>query len=120
MTVTWFVKRAVKQECTPTHDLLAAFRLGAAQIVPVNQLVEVANMIGQSGIKAGAAKIPPVRYAAIVEALEQVAGRAQADGKSIHMPRIGDGLAGGDWSRIETILVSLVERHGVSIYVYTL
>ena len=112
MTVTWFVKRAVKQECTPTHDLLAAFRLGAAQIVPV--------MMGQSGIKAGAAKIPPVRYAAIVEALEQVAGRAQADGKSIHMPRIGDGLAGGDWSRIETILVSLVERHGVSIYVYTL
>ena len=114
MTVTWFVKRAVKQECTPTHDLLAALRLGAAQIIPV--------MMGQSGIKAGAAKIPPVRYAAIVEALEQVAGRAQADGKSIHMPRvrIGDGLAGGDWSRIETTLVSLVERHGMSIYVYTL
>ena len=114
------MKRAVKQECTPTHDLLAAFRLGAVQIVPVSQLVEVANMIGQSGIKTGAAKIPPVRYEAIEEALKQVAGRAQADGKSIHMPRIGAGLAGGDWSRIETMLVSLVERYGIAIYVYTL
>jgi len=82
-------------------------------------------MIGQSGVKTGAAKIPPVCYDAIEEALDQVAMRAQADGKSIHMPSrhwiiAGAGLACGDWDRIETMLVSLVERYGISIYVYTM
>jgi hypothetical protein len=40
---------------------------------------------------------------------------------SIHMPRIGCGLGGGDWSVVEeAILATLVDIYGLSVTVYDL
>ncbi|GAA0466729.1 Appr-1-p processing protein [Actinoplanes capillaceus] len=86
------------------------FGLGATQLVRVQPDLWVANMVGQHGLKAGSGG-PPVRYEAIGKCLETVAAHALELGASVHMPRIGCGLSGGKWERIEPMVVaSLCER----------
>jgi O-acetyl-ADP-ribose deacetylase (regulator of RNase III) len=82
------------------------FALREAQFVRVETYIWVANMIAQKGIKTGSSG-PPIRYEAVSECLKKVAAKAVELSASVHMPRIGCGLAGGDWSRIEP----LIEEH---------
>jgi len=93
------------------------FALGAVQLIEVAPSLTLANMIGQNGIKTGS-KGPPVRYNAIGEALMALGAHAVSKGASIHMPRIGTGLAGGEWHKIENLLRTMLERHSVHVYVY--
>lgn len=62
----------------------------------------------------------PIRYDAVLEGLRTLADYAIGLGASIHMPRIGCGLAGGDWRIIEAIIqVSLIDP-GIDVTVYDL
>ncbi|MFI9586292.1 macro domain-containing protein [Streptomyces sp. NPDC052236] len=93
------------------------FGLGAVQFVQVGLYVWVANMVGQRGMRTGSKGVP-VRYEAIDAALGAVGDKAVALGASVHMPRIGCGLAGGKWSRIEPLIADrLVARH-IPVTVY--
>src|SRR5262245_26359810 len=76
------------------------FGLGAVQFVQVEPYIWVANMIGQRGMKTGS-KGPPIRYDAVDESLSTLADFASKQSASVHMPRIGCGLAGGRWELIE-------------------
>src|SRR5262245_13808666 len=49
-------------------------------------------------------RVPPVRYDAIEAGLAIVTDHAAVLDASVHMPRIGCGLAGGQWERIEPLL----------------
>lgn len=93
------------------------FALGAAQFVQVEPYIWVANMVAQRGLKRGRSG-PPIRYHAVAACLQQVAAKAAELGASVHMPRIGCGLAGGKWEEVEP----LIERHltaaGVPVTVY--
>jgi O-acetyl-ADP-ribose deacetylase (regulator of RNase III) len=95
------------------------FDLGQVQFVQVSDGLWVANLIGQHGIRCIGGQ-PPVRYDAIAKGLARVAVFAGSHNASVHMPRIGSGLAGGRWEEIE----SLIERHlvaaGVEVTVYNL
>lgn len=93
------------------------FALGAVQLVELTPSLTLANMIGQNGIKTGS-KGPPVRYDALEEALMAVGAHAVLEGASIHMPRIGTGLAGGEWQKIENLLRNMLELYRVHVYVY--
>ncbi|SDT01030.1 macro domain-containing protein [Actinoplanes derwentensis] len=93
------------------------FGLGAVQLVQVTPDVWVANMVGQRGIRTGSGG-PPVRYDAIGTCLGAVAGHAARLGASVHMPRIGCGLAGGKWERIEPMIVTALCERGISTTVY--
>ncbi|GGZ38460.1 macro domain-containing protein [Streptomyces poonensis] len=93
------------------------FGLGALQLVQVERYVWVANMIGQRGTKTGSKGVP-VRYEAIDTALGRLADEALALGASVHMPRIGCGLAGGKWPRIEPLVMDRLIRRGISVTVY--
>ncbi|MEU3217321.1 macro domain-containing protein [Streptomyces sp. NPDC006971] len=93
------------------------FALGAAQFVQVSPYIWVANMVGQRGMRRGSKGVP-VRYEAIDTALGLVADRAIALGASVHMPRIGCGLAGGTWSRIEPLLENRLLSRGLAVTVY--
>ncbi|WP_077800990.1 macro domain-containing protein [Streptomyces sp. JHA26] len=93
------------------------FGLGAVQLVRVEPYVWVANMIGQRGTRTGG-KGAPVRYEAIDTALGRLAGHAAELGASVHMPRIGCGLAGGTWSRVEPLVTERLVRQGISVTVY--
>ncbi|GHE97456.1 Appr-1-p processing protein [Streptomyces spiralis] len=93
------------------------FGLGAVQVVPVDRYVWVANMIGQRGIRRGSKGVP-VRYDAIDRALDRLAERAVELEASVHMPRIGCGLAGGSWERVEPLIVQRLLRRGIAVTVY--
>jgi O-acetyl-ADP-ribose deacetylase (regulator of RNase III) len=93
------------------------FGLGAVRLVQVRPDIWVANMIGQRGIKAGSAG-PPIRYEAIERCLESLADKALELEASVHMPRIGCGLAGGTWDRIEPIVVRTLCERDVEVTVY--
>jgi O-acetyl-ADP-ribose deacetylase (regulator of RNase III) len=81
------------------------FGLGAVQIVAVREGMWVANMVGQHGTKTGSAGVP-IRYEAVDRCLARLAEQALALKASVHMPRIGCGLAGGKWERIEPLVVA--------------
>ncbi|MCU8594717.1 MULTISPECIES: macro domain-containing protein [Streptomyces] len=93
------------------------FGLGAIQLVRVETYVWVANMIGQRGMRTGSKGVP-VRYEAIDTALGRLADRAIELGASVHMPRIGCGLAGGKWSRVEPLIGERLTARGVPVTVY--
>jgi O-acetyl-ADP-ribose deacetylase (regulator of RNase III) len=93
------------------------FALGAIQLVQVGEYVCVANMIGQHGIKAGS-KGPPIRYDAIRECMAKLAVAARDLGASVHMPRIGCGLAGGRWELVEPLILETLGAADVPVTVY--
>ncbi|MET9734148.1 macro domain-containing protein [Streptomyces sp. NPDC006458] len=93
------------------------FALGAVQLVQVDRYVWVANMVGQHGIRTGSKGVP-VRYEAMDTALDRLAGHALELGASVHMPRIGCGLAGGKWSRVEPLIDERLVGRGVPVTVY--
>ncbi|MFD8423050.1 macro domain-containing protein [Streptomyces sp. NPDC059466] len=93
------------------------FGLGAAQFVQVEPYVWVANLIGQRGIRTGGKGVP-VRYEAIDTALGRPADQAVALDASVHMPRIGCGLAGGTWSRVEPLVAQRLARRGIAVTLY--
>ncbi|MGO4752186.1 Appr-1-p processing protein, partial [Streptomyces sp. 2MCAF27] len=93
------------------------FGLGAVQFVQVSRYVWVANMVGQRGMRPGSKGVP-VRYEAIGAALGEVATKAAELGASVHMPRIGCGLAGGRWGRIEPLISERLVARGIPVTVY--
>jgi O-acetyl-ADP-ribose deacetylase (regulator of RNase III) len=92
--------------------------LGDVQFVRVSINIAVANLIGQHGIATGAGGTPPIRYEAIRAGLMKIAAQALAEKASVHMPRIGCGLAGGDWARVEPIIIESLVDQGVEVTVY--
>ncbi|QKW10395.1 macro domain-containing protein [Streptomyces sp. NA04227] len=93
------------------------FALGAVQLVPVQADIEIANMVAQHGMKTGSSG-PPIRYDAVERCLDAVAAHALATDASVHMPRIGCGLAGGKWSRIEPIIDKTLCARDIATTVY--
>ncbi len=93
------------------------FSLGSVQLVSVEKYIWVANMIGQRGMKTGS-KGPPVRYDAIQKCLALVATMAKENSATVHMPRIGCGLAGGKWNMIEPLIVSQLCAAEIPVYIY--
>ncbi|MFJ9868144.1 macro domain-containing protein [Streptomyces sp. NPDC101165] len=93
------------------------FGLGAVQLVKVGPHVWVANMVGQRGTRTGSKGVP-VRYEAIDTALGRLADEVIELGASVHMPRIGCGLAGGKWSRIEPLVTERLVSRGIAVTVY--
>jgi O-acetyl-ADP-ribose deacetylase (regulator of RNase III) len=96
-----------------------SFELGAIQLVQVEPGLWVANMVAQHGIRKRNSE-PPIRYDAVGACLQQLAAAARELGASVHMPRIGTGLAGGDWSRIERLVQEQLCDQGVDVTVYDL
>lgn len=93
--------------------------LGKVQVIPVERDIMVINIIGQEGVgfRDG---IPPIRYDAIrtgfLKAQETMEGHEKKN-PTLHLPRIGAGLAGGDWDKIEKIIEKTIK---FPVYVYTL
>ena len=79
--------------------------------------IAVANMVAQNGLKKSNSQ-PPIRYGAVRTCLSIVAQEALTTNASVHMPRIGCGLAGGKWEEIEPIIDAELINHGVNVYVY--
>ena len=99
------------------HRAKNDFALGVVRFVNVGSYMAVANMVAQRGMKTGS-NGPPIRYDAVSKCLEAVSQEAAARNASVHMPRIGCGLAGGKWEKIEPIIEAELVTKGVDVYVY--
>ncbi|WP_420320864.1 macro domain-containing protein [Flagellimonas sp.] len=93
------------------------FALGSTQMVRVEDNLYVGNMVAQEGLKR-VDNIPPIRYEAVRTCLSTIAIEAKKLDASVHMPRIGCGLAGGKWKEIEPILLETLSSHNIEVYVY--
>jgi len=100
---------------------MTPFQLGQVQIVPVESKIQVSNLIGQSGCGPYYGLVP-VRYESIHEGLLRL--RSYMDTfsytPSVHAPRLGAGISGGDWNKIEAIINEVFEDTRYSFTVYDL
>lgn len=103
----------------------ARLPLGFIQPVKVEEELWVINMIGQRGVGMRFSDEPPIRYDAVRTCLTKVRQialdpkyRGPYKAVSIHCPKFGAGLAGGDWSVIEQIIQDELVDHGLSVTVY--
>lgn len=99
------------------HSTEVDFSLGNIQIVEVEPEIFVANMIAQKGVGA-VNNQAPIRYEAVESCLTILAKKAQLLNASVHMPRIGCGLAGGKWDIIEPIIHKTLLTNNVETFVY--
>ena len=102
------------------YRALKKYTLGDVHFIPVEPDIIVVNMIAQHDIHPDSNNYPPIRYTALKKALEKVDEYCWMNSAetphSIHMPRIGCGLAGGRWELIEeTIQMAGVECQ-VTVY----
>jgi O-acetyl-ADP-ribose deacetylase (regulator of RNase III) len=107
----WSAPEESYRECPEEHHL------GVVQLVPVEADITVANMIAQHDTGYSPEGLPPIRYAYVRQCLNKINLVARKTGATIHMPRIGCGLAGGQWDRIERIIN---QECTVDVYVYDL
>ena len=98
----------------PEHN---DFELGSVQLVQVHPDLWIANMIGQHGLKRQGGR-PPIRYEAVTACLENLTSLAKERNATVHMPRIGCGLAGGDWEEIGPIIERTLCASDIEVYVY--
>lgn len=82
--------------------------LGTVRYIVVEDNIAVANMVAQDGTKPKNG-LSPIRYDALETALKNVSEFCRDLGYSLHMPKIGAGLAGGDWTVIEKIIEDNVQ-----------
>lgn len=87
------------------------------QFVAVAPDLWVANLIGQHGLRSDRNPVP-IRYESVRAGLARVAAFAREHGASVHMPRIGAGLAGGRWDQIEAIIQEELADRGIGVTVY--
>jgi O-acetyl-ADP-ribose deacetylase (regulator of RNase III) len=119
-----FVLALSKRWRAPERQYVASIRngslkLGEVQLVKVEKDIIVANLVGQNLYPSGPDRIPLI-YAALEKGLEQLAGLITKEDTTVHMPRIGAGLAGGSWERIEKIIIQTLVTKGFNVTVYDL
>ena len=88
--------------------------LGTVNYAKVNNDTYVANMTAQHRTIRSVAK--PVCYKSLEHCLKNVSEFARREGATVHMPRIGCGLAGGDWRVVESIIDEVMYHEDVFVY----
>lgn len=94
------------------EELCGPFELGNVQFQTVEtnpKDIIVANMLAQVGYPSRGLGAP--RYDMIAKCLDKLASRAQIEGASVHMPRIGTKLGGCSWAKVEPLIIEAFERH---------
>ena len=109
---------------------------GACMFVRVEEDITIVNMVCQAGYYRQGSNNPAVDYLQLQECLKEVQeyadmrrtenyievreGKASSKTVSIHMPKIGTGLAGGKWEVIEDIINRTLSLKGENVFIYEL
>lgn len=98
--------------------------LGQVQMIKVEPKIIVCNIIGQRGVgnqKLDGQILPPIRYEAIYEGLLRIRTKIKMSKNmpiSIHAPRFGTKLAGGNWDDIFSCINKVFSNMDIDIYIY--
>ncbi len=112
--------KAPEQQYRQWYKADENFGLGEVQFVQVEDDIWVANLIGQHKVRKDEKGNPPIRYRAVEQGLGTIARKALELNATVHMPRIGCGLAGGKWEKIEPLIEKVLIASGMSTTVYDL
>jgi O-acetyl-ADP-ribose deacetylase (regulator of RNase III) len=96
----------------------AEFKLGAIHTSTTNDGLFVVNMVAQHGY--GESIKPRIRYGALSDCLRSLAQLALSKQATVHIPRIGTGYAGGNWSFIAELIGEELVQKGVPTTIYAL
>lgn len=110
-------ERQFRQWARGKLEAAAPYALGEVQFVHVDETFTIANMVAQHDIRWECG-LPPIRYEALEVALEKLGTEALLTRATVHMPRIGCGLAGGQWERVEPLLLKQLSGRSVEVTVY--
>jgi len=91
-------------------------RLGSVVLCDLEVDTTLVSIVAQRGY--GLSARPRIRYGALREGLQGVFRIAKDRNASVHMPRIGTGLAGGSWPVVEEIVSEVLIRAGTRVVVY--
>lgn len=94
------------------------FKLGHSHFVPIHDKLGLFQMIAQHGY--GPSPCPRIRYSSLAACLGDLAALARARRATVHMPRIGCGQAGGQWTVIRELIDDTLTSQGVPVFVYDL
>jgi len=94
------------------------FFLGKVHMSTISDELSIVHMIAQHGY--GESVKPRIRYAALKDCLGKLKDIALSQEASVHMPRIGTGYAGGNWSYILELIDEMLVRNNVDVTIYTL
>jgi len=92
------------------------FQLGQVQFMPVTSDITIANMVAQRGI-VNTENPKPLQEYWLKWALMRLNDYAIENRATVHMPRIGCGLAGGKWEEVEPLIKTYLQ---VDVTVYDL
>lgn len=86
-----------------------------------NGELTVYNLYGQFGYGKRKQGLRDLKYDAIFEALDKMADDVVAcGGKTVGLPLIGCGLAGGKWSIVEAMIEETLVAKGLEVIIYQL
>lgn len=108
---TWYQSKLTIEQCP--------FELGEIQLVKVEEHITVVNMLAQFGLRSKF-NPQPIRYEALEKCLEKLTTIAPEHCDEVIMPRIGTGLAGGNWDLIEPIIKRTLIAGNVNVRVFEL
>jgi len=114
----WSEPEAVYRRDAKNNEL----RLGRINGVRVESNITVINMCAQHKVGIERSR-PPIRYGFLSKCMSQVAAFCRADTQSwasIHAPRFGSGLAGGNWDVIEQMILEHWVDNDIDVTIYDL
>lgn len=94
------------------------FSLGNIHESYISDDLSIVHMIAQHGY--GKSAKPRIRYAALRDCLYHLKDIALIKRAGVHMPRIGTGYAGGNWSYILELIDEILVKNGVDVTIYTI
>ena len=103
------------REAEAAYRAEEALELGEIQFVPAEKHIAVVNMIAQ-----GLVGSVPLRYYALGACLQKLYRIADEHKYQIYMPKIGAGLACGDWTFILRMIEECAEYYGVNTTIFEL
>lgn len=136
---SWFAATVGGSESARQYPLV----LGNTTFVAVEKNIVVANMVAQQGFGQGSVPVP-LRYGPLRRCLadlaryclgerhggtdrhpavrdsDRIGGDRTGVPVSVHMPRIGCGLAGGSWNMVAPIIEQTLCAYGIEVTVYDL
>ena len=93
-------------------------KLGSSHLFAISKDLHIFHMVAQHGY--GPAESPRIRYGALKSCLESLWQESRKLSAAVHMPRIGTGYAGGNWSVISDLINEKLISRGVAVTVYDL
>jgi O-acetyl-ADP-ribose deacetylase (regulator of RNase III) len=119
LTRRWLLPQMMYFDYHQIRNVEEPLELGTVMKCKVEDGIWVVNLIGMRGTRRSSV-VPPIRYEAVRKGLLRVARMAGHHSATVHMPKIGCGLAGGEWERMRPIIERTLCQQGIDVTVYVL